>query len=109
MIVSLIIEKMIMIMKSMININDNHDDNYFNNNTNNKDNNNYSNDEDTKGLYSWSMFCIFSLIVTAIIISLLSKAFNFTDVGLLKLFPTNKIIFDLNFIPGFQMKIRNAY
>ena len=63
---------MIMIMKSMININDNHDDNYFNNNTNNKHNNNYSNDEDTKGLYSWSIFCIFSLIVTAIIISLLS-------------------------------------
>ena len=55
MIVSLIIAKMIMIMKSMININDNHDDNYFNNNTNNKDNNNYSNDENTKGLYSWSI------------------------------------------------------
>ena len=68
MIVSLIIEKMIMIMKSMININDNHDDNYFNNNTNNKDNNNYSNDENTKGLYSWSIFCIFSLVITAIII-----------------------------------------
>ena len=68
MIVSLIIAKMIMIMKSMININDNHDDNYFNNNTNNKDNNNYSNDdENTEGLYSWSMFCIFSLNVTAII------------------------------------------
>ena len=60
MIVSLIIAKMIMIMKYMININDNHDDNYFNNNTNNKDNNNYSNDENTKGLYSWSILYFFS-------------------------------------------------
>ena len=59
MIVSLIITKMIMIIKSITNIRDNHDDNYFKNITNNKDNNNYSNDE-----------CIFSLNVTAIIIFL---------------------------------------
>ena len=68
MIVSLIITKMIMIIKSITNIHDNRDDNYFKNITNNKDNNNYSNDENTKGLYSWSIFCIFSLNVTAIII-----------------------------------------
>ena len=69
MIVSLIITKMIMIIKSITNIHDNRDDNYFKNITNNKDNNNYSNDdENTKGLYSWSIFCIFSLDVTAIII-----------------------------------------
>ena len=67
MIVSLIITKMIMIIKSISNIHDNRDDNYFKNITNNKDNN-YSNDENTKGLYSWSIFCIFSLNVTAIII-----------------------------------------
>ena len=61
-----------MIIKFITNISDNDDDHYFRNNTYNKDNNIYSNDKKTKGLYSWSIFCIFSLIVTAIIISLLS-------------------------------------
>lgn len=34
------------------------------NNSSYKDNNNDSDDENTKSCYSWSIYCIFSLIVT---------------------------------------------
>lgn len=36
------------------------------NNSSYKDNNNDSDDENAKSCYSWSIYCIFSLIVTAI-------------------------------------------